>query len=250
MSKIGSLMCRLLSSLSQVFLMIVARGSKFLYTRWPKPIRRKPLFLSLARSTYLPTLPPSAQDLLRASRRRPGWPRRAAGPTGADAGRDRGEQVRVARADHAHGRGAAVLLVIGMHDQQQVQRLRRNPGSISYGSARHREHHVQEVLAVRQVVPRIDERLPDRLLVGVGGDRRQLGHQPMDRDLDLVRIVRVERVLIERRQRADHRAADRHRMRVAREAAIKRPHVLVQHRVPAQRVAELARAAAASGNSP
>src|SRR3546814_19098286 len=31
--------------------MILARGSKFLYTRWPKPIRRKPDSLSLALST-------------------------------------------------------------------------------------------------------------------------------------------------------------------------------------------------------
>ncbi len=55
-------------------------------------------------------------------------------PQGADAGRDRGEQVGVGRADHAHGRRAAVLLVIGVHDQQQVQARSTKSGSISYGS--------------------------------------------------------------------------------------------------------------------
>ncbi len=46
--------------MSAAALMIFARGSKFLYTRWPKPISRKPLFLSFAIATYFFTSPPSA----------------------------------------------------------------------------------------------------------------------------------------------------------------------------------------------
>ena len=37
------------------------------------------------------------------------------------------------RADHPHGRRAAILLVVGMHDQQQVQRSTKS-GSSWYGS--------------------------------------------------------------------------------------------------------------------
>ena len=40
------------------------------------------------------------------------------------------------------------------------------------------EAHVEEVRRVVEVVPRIDERLADRILVGPGDDRRHLGDQP------------------------------------------------------------------------
>ena len=59
-------------------------------------------------------------------------------PQGANAGRNRGEQVGVARADHAHRAGAAVLLVIGVHDQEQIQRFdeyRGRPVYVSHGTA-------------------------------------------------------------------------------------------------------------------
>ncbi len=102
-----------------------------------------------------------------------------------------------------------------------------------------REHHLQEVLAVGHVVARINERLSDGFLVAHRGNRRQLGHQPMDRNFDLVRIVRVERVLVESAQRPDDGTEDRHRMGVAREAVVERPHVFVQDRVPPQRLTEL-----------
>ena len=47
------------------------------------------------------------------------------------------------RADHAHRRRAAILFVIGMHDQQQVQRFDK-VGVDLVRLARHREHHLQE----------------------------------------------------------------------------------------------------------
>ena len=60
MPKIGSSMPKALSTSSAATLMILARGSKFLYTRWPKPIRRKGSFLSFALLMNLSTPPPSA----------------------------------------------------------------------------------------------------------------------------------------------------------------------------------------------
>src|SRR3712207_8909706 len=47
--------------------------------------------------------------------------------------------------------------------------------------------------------------------------RSQLGHEPVDRDLDVVGIERVVVVLVEGRQCGRCRGQDRHRVRVTRE---------------------------------
>ena len=60
MSKIGSSIPKACSTSSAAFLMILARGSKFLYTRCPKPINLNGSFLSLALLINLSTPPPSA----------------------------------------------------------------------------------------------------------------------------------------------------------------------------------------------
>ena len=65
-------------------------------------------------------------------------------PQGADARGTRGEEVGLARADDAHRRGAAILLVVGVQHQDQVQGL----DDLRVGDVLlvgHREHHVQEV---------------------------------------------------------------------------------------------------------
>ena len=87
--------------------------------------------------------------------------------------------------DHAHRRRAAILAVVGVQNQQQVQgvdeiRVHLVP------FAGHGEHHVQEVLAVGQVVFGIDERLADRLLVAERGDGRHFGQHAVDRQLALL----------------------------------------------------------------
>ena len=46
-------------------------------------------------------------------------------PQCADAGRDGGKQIGIAAADHPHRRRAAVLFVVGMDDQQQIQSFRK-----------------------------------------------------------------------------------------------------------------------------
>jgi len=81
--------------------------------------------------------------------------------------------------------------------------------------------HVQEVFRVAQVVARIDKRLPDRIFVSPGGDGRKLGDEAEGGDAAALRIVNVQAVVIERRQRADDTAHHRHRMRVAAEAIVK-----------------------------
>ena len=65
-------------------------------------------------------------------------------PQGADRRRAGGEQVRPRRADHPGRRRAAILLVVAVQDEDQVQRvldLRRHE-VLLVGD---REHHVQEV---------------------------------------------------------------------------------------------------------
>ena len=97
--------------------------------------------------------------------------------------------------------------------------------------ARHREAHAQEVRGVVERVQRINERLADVVLEGHRRDRRHLGDHAERRDHALVRVGDVGRVVIEGRQRADHAAHDRHRMRVAAEAGEEAAHLLVDHRV-------------------
>ena len=151
-------------------------------------------------------------------------------PERADAGADRREEVRLARADDAHRARRAVLLVIGVQDEQKVHHL-HELGVDLVLLGRDREHHVEEVRAVRQRVLRVDERLPDGLLVRERRDRPHLRDEARDRDVAHVDVVDVERVRVVARQRRDHRAQDGHRVGRRREALEEVLHVLVKQRV-------------------
>ncbi len=66
-------------------------------------------------------------------------------PQGADAGGDAGEQVGPGTAHQAHGAGGAVLFVVGMQNQQQVDGS--GDDRINFVTfARRPEHHAQEKL--------------------------------------------------------------------------------------------------------
>ena len=84
---------------------------------------------------------------------------------GVDAGRDRGEQVGVRRADEAHRRGRAVLLVVGVQDEQQVERLGQRPGRPRSGSAGTPKVIRRKFSTKLERVVGVEERLADRLLV-------------------------------------------------------------------------------------
>ena len=84
-------------------------------------------------------------------------------PQGGDPGADRRIEVHLTAPHQSHRRGRAVLLVIRVEDQQQVERF----GDVwvdLIGLGGHREHHVQQVRGVVQVVAGIDVGLADRLL--------------------------------------------------------------------------------------
>jgi hypothetical protein len=103
------------------------------------------------------------------------WP-----PQRVDAGRDRSVEVGFGGADDANRRGRAVLLVVGVQDEQLLQRVHDRRRHLEC-LGRHGEHHANEVLDQIERVVGVEERLTDRLLVRVGRDRRQLRHQSHDR---------------------------------------------------------------------
>ena len=129
-----------------------------------------------------------------------------------------------------HGGGRGVLLVIGVEYQDAVERPGDHRADLVILSRR-REHHVDEVLGVIQIVARVDERLAERILECPRGDGRHLGDHPVGRDHALVGIGNIGAVVIEGRQRADHAAHDGHRMRVAPEPVDELVQLLVHHRV-------------------
>ena len=133
-------------------------------------------------------------------------------------------------ADQPHRGRRAVLLVVGVQDEEHVQRADQ-VGVHVVGLGREAEGHPEEVLHQAAGVVRVEEGLADGLLVGVGGDGRHLRQQAQRRDLDLLLVEGVQRVLVEGRQRAHRRGQHRHRVRVAREAVEELLEVLVQQGV-------------------
>ena len=159
---------------------------------------------------------------------------------GADPGGERREEVRRARADHAHGRGRAVLLVVGVEEQEQVQRA-GDLGLRDVVLVRLREHHVQEVLAERQLLLRED--VGQALLVAVDHrpDRPDLRDRHRRREVEvrqvLLEIVRRQ-VRIMRRERGHDRGQHRHRRRVLREPLEDLLHLRLDRGVLPQEQAE------------
>ena len=62
-------------------------------------------------------------------------------------------------------------------------------------------------------------------------ERWHLGDQSDRRDVTVLRVIDVERVMVERGHRADEASHDRHRMRITTEATQEELHLLVHHRV-------------------
>ena len=159
-------------------------------------------------------------------------------PQAGDAGGDAGERVGAGGAGDTHRRGRGVLLVVGMQDEDLVERVRQHRIDLVV-LARHREAHVQEVLGEGERVLRIHEGLADGVFEGHRRQRRDFRDHPHRGDHALLRIVDVGGVVIERGQRADRRHHDRHRMGVAAEALEEAGHLLVNHGVVDHAVVEI-----------
>ena len=92
---------------------------------------------------------------------------------------DRRVGVGVRAADAAHDAGAAVLLVIRVQDEQDVERAleHRMRMVLELGQL---EQHVQEVAREAQIVVRVDVRQAHAVPERVGRDARHLRDQPAD----------------------------------------------------------------------
>ena len=98
-------------------------------------------------------------------------------PQCADGRGARCEEVGLARANDPDGRGTAILLVVGVQEQYQVQRI-DHLGAGDVLLVGHREHHVQKVGDVRQLGVGINERQAHRAAIRIGGDGPHLADQP------------------------------------------------------------------------
>ena len=131
--------------------------------------------------------------------------------------------------------------MVGVEDEQQVQGLLGDEGRFVV-LARGGEHHVQEVGAVPQVIARVHDGLADGVLVSRRRDGRDLGDQPVRRDLPVVGVIDVEGVVVEGGLGADHPHQHGHGVGVIVESVQELAQVLVEHGVvhddalePAQR---------------
>lgn len=87
-------------------------------------------------------------------------------PQASHAGRDGGERVGARRTAQADRGGRGVLLVVGVQDEDAVERALDDFVDLVL-FARRGEHHAQEVARVGQVVLRVDERLALRYLYAI-----------------------------------------------------------------------------------
>jgi hypothetical protein len=101
-----------------------------------------------------------------------------------------------------------------------------------------REHHVQEIACVAQVVLGVHVRLSHAVLVRHGHQGRHLGDQTDRRDFTVFRVVDVGAVVVEGRQGAHQTGHDGHRMGIATEATQEELHLLVHHGVIAHALDE------------
>jgi hypothetical protein len=91
----------------------------------------------------------------------------------------------------------------------------------------------------------MNERLPERMLVRRRRNRRHLRNDPVRKHLAVPRVVDIHRVVIEGRERGDHRRNHGHGMGVVMEAVEEAQQRFVDHRVMTDAAHERVQLAAA-----
>ena len=133
-------------------------------------------------------------------------------------------------ADAAHGGRRAVLLVVGVQDEEDVESAfeRGIRAVFQLGGA---EQHVQKIAGVAQIVIGIHERHAQAVPVGERGERRHLADQAIGLLAARFGIEDVLRVGIESGERGDGGNQHAHRMGVVVKAVEKFLDALVNERV-------------------
>ena len=158
---------------------------------------------------------------------------RAAVQRAVQRGRGRGRRrVRVGLgAGHAaHRVGRAVLLVVGVQDEQHIQGVLEDRVRAVLGLG-HLVHHVEEVARVGQIVVRVGVGQAPRMAVGEGRERGHLGDQAYHLLVLDVLVVNRLRLGVEGGQRGQGADQDAHRVGVVVEAVDELLDVLVHEGV-------------------
>ena len=134
-------------------------------------------------------------------------------PGAVEGGAARPTRVRVGvgGADDPHRRRRAVLLVVGVQDEQDVDRVGEDRVGLEAGSA-DLPHHRQEVLAEAQRRRRGGRTASPTVKRWRGGERRHLGDQAHDLELAVLGVGDVLGLRVEGRERRDR--GDEHPHRV------------------------------------
>ena len=139
-------------------------------------------------------------------------------------------RIGVRAADAPHRVRAAVLLVVRVQDEEDIERPLQH-GVRFVSRLGHLEQHVQEVPGEAQLVVGQHVRPADGVAEDVGRDAGNFRDEPNRLELARCRIEDVAGIRVERRQRPHGAEEHPHRVRVVAEAFEKLLDVLVQHRV-------------------
>ena len=147
-----------------------------------------------------------------------------------DASGDGRIQIRVRGAGDAHHRRRAVLLMVGVDDEQTAERMHiQRIGFEAFVG--HREAHANEVVDVAARIVRVEHRFVAAPAQNVADHRARLGHDDHGGLIELFRIADVGGVGVEGGERVDCGGHDAHRLRPAWERAHERTEILTYHRV-------------------
>jgi hypothetical protein len=128
--------------------------------------------------------------------------------------------------------------MVRMQDEQQVQGPGSHLADLIFLRG-HREHHVEESLAEAQRILWIDDRPTHVMPVACRRDGRHFRNHALGGKHALFRVVHVQAVVIESRQRADDPRHHRHRVGVVVEAGNEGIELVVDHRVVGQLVTKM-----------
>ena len=155
----------------------------------------------------------------------------------------RGERIAVRAADAAHGGGGAILLVVGVQDEEHVERaLQRRVGLVA--QLRTLEHHAQEIARIAELAIGVDERHADRVAVAEGGDGRHFGRHALELHQPVLGVEDVLALFVERGKRGHGGEEHAHRVGVVPEPVDELLGLLVDQRVRHHDVHELVELAA------